>query len=163
MPILDLKDATIYIRDRQLNWIEVRVGEGNLTYTEKRNIESDKDRGHLARIREGEEEPVELSFQFMWELLKSSGSEDPSVEEVLKGEATGWVSTASNPVTGALDTKAPFSVHIQIVWQIPNCSKGEQYLFADFHYTELAGDLKNAVIDCRGICNHFQKYTERTD
>lgn len=161
MPVLDLKDATIYIRDRQLNWVEVVVGEGNLTYSEKRNIELDKDRGHMARTREGEEEPVEVSFQFLWELLKSSGSEDPTIEECIKGEATDWVSTASNPVTGALDTKAPFSVHIQIVWQINNCSKIEQYLFADFNYTELAGDMKNATIDCKGICNHVQKATER--
>lgn len=163
MPVLDLKDCTIYIRDRALNWVEVVVGEGNLTHNEKRNIDLDKDRGRLARVREGEQEAVEVSFQFYWELLKSSGSEPPSVEEVLKGEASGWVSTARNPVTGDLDTKAPFSVHLQIVRNIPNCTKSEQYLFADFNYTEVNGDMRNSVIDCKGICNQVQKLVERLD
>lgn len=163
MPVLDLKDCTIYIRDRATNWVEVVVGEGNLTYNEKRNIETDKDRGHLARIREGEQEPTEVSFQFYWELLKSSGSELPSIEEALKGEYSGWISTASNPVTGDLDTKAPFSVHIQIVRIIPNCTQSEQYLFADFNFTELNGDMRNSTVDCKGICNHVQKKVQRQD
>lgn len=159
MPLIDLKDATIYLRDRATNWVEVRVGEGNLTYSEKRTIEADKDRGNPGRIREGEKELVEVSFEFLWEEIRSA-TDVPTLEEVLKGMASGWVSAASNPITGDLDPNAPFSVHIQIVRENA-CGQIEQYLFVEFNYEELAHDMKNASISCKGICNHYQVQAER--
>jgi hypothetical protein len=161
MPVIDLKDTTIYVRDRETNWVEVRVGEGNLTYSEKRTVDLDKNRGRLSRTKEGEEEPVEVSFAFLWEYLKGKTADPPTLEECLKGEADGWVSAATNPSSGGLDEKAPFTVHIQVVREDGDCGETEQYAFAEFTYTEITHDMKNGTIDCRGICNRVQVYSQR--
>lgn len=162
MPIIDLKETTIYLRDRATNWVEVGVGEGNLTYSERRNIDPDKDRGKAARIREGEQELIDVSFQFYWEYLKSSSPESPTIEEALKreGQASSWVSAASEPDTGDLDVNAPFSVHIQIV-RTSTCGDLEQTVLVEFNWTELSHDAKNGTIDCRGICNRVNSISER--
>lgn len=162
MPIIDLKDTTIYIRDRATNWIEVRIGEGNLTYSERRNIDLDKDRGKLARIRLGEEEPLDIAFQFIWETLRSDGAEPPTLEEAIKGigAAASWVSAATEPISNTLDTNAPYSVHIQIVRDSP-CGLVEQTVFVEFNWAELSHDSKGGTIDCKGICNRAVGLSER--
>lgn len=162
MPIIDLKNTTIYIRDRSANWVEARIGEGNLSYSEKRTIDLDKDRGHLARVRLGEEEPLDISFQFYWETLRSKDAELPTLEEALKGigAAAAWVSAATEPIDNTLDTNAPYSVHIQIVRENP-CGPLEQTVFVEFNYTELSHDAKGGTIDCKGICNRAIGLSQR--
>lgn len=162
MPVIDLKDTTIYLRDRETNWVEVRVGEGNLTYSERRNIDLDKDRGKLARLREGEQEPLDVSFQFLWEYLRSDGAEPPTLEEALKkqGPAASWVSAATDPLSEGVDASAPYSVHIQIVRDSP-CGLLEQTVLVEFNWTELAHDSKNGTIDCKGLCNRVVSTSER--
>lgn len=162
MPLIDLKHTRFYIRDRATNWIELRVGEGDLTYTAARNIETDKNRGGLSRVREGEKEPVKVNFQFNWTYLRGNSGDPPSIEDVLyhENEAADWVSAATDLVDGLTDLNAPFSVHIQIVFT-QTCiasdgttfNTGEQIVLPEFNFQELSHSIKDATVSCSGICN----------
>lgn len=162
MPLIDLKHTRLYFRDRATNWIEFGVGEGDLTYTAARNIETDKNRGQLSRVREGEQEPLKVSFQFFWKYLRGSNGDPPTIEDVLyhENEAADWVSAATDLIGGTTDASAPFAVHIQIVFT-QTCiasdgttyNAGEQIVLPEFHFTELSHSLRDATVSCSGICN----------
>ena len=70
MASADLKLATIKIKDGGTNEITVKVGEGNLTYTESRNIEYVRDRGNLDSVKLGDEEPMAVTLDAVWENIK---------------------------------------------------------------------------------------------
>jgi hypothetical protein len=150
---IDLKRATIIIRDGATppNELEVKIGEGNLTFTEARNMEYTLDRGNLDEVREGDQIPVDVSLDFIWEYLKgASGSGVPTVEDALKqrGEAAAWVS--SDP-----DLCRPFAVDLEIQYAplpVP-CGDMEVILLSDFRYETLEHDLRGGAVAVSGKCN----------
>jgi len=154
---IDLKDCTLFLIDGTgTNFIAIRIGEGNFSYTAKRNLEQRKARGQLDKIREGEEEAVSIAFQFIWDLMISSDDDPPTIEEVLEGNATGWVS--SSP-----DTNGPFCIHLQIVRSLTcrhpngtNYTDGETYNFPDFYYDDLSHSLRDSTVDCKGFSNRVK-------
>lgn len=163
MTPIDLKDCTFYIRDGGVNYIEVKIGEGNLNFNETRQLEFVKTRGNLDRVRENEQVPVEVNFQFVWDHIISNGVEPPTVEDALKkiNNASGWVSASNDP-------NAPYSVHLQLVMAktctLPNGSTinhGETLTFFEFNHQSLNHSLKDATIDCDGSCNRTTVLSER--
>ena len=159
---IDMKDCTLFIIDGSgLNFIAIRIGEGNFTYTVKRNIEPKKSRGNLNQLREGEEEVTDVSFQFVWDTVTSSGDEPPTLEECIYGDAPGWVSAS-------IDLDGPRTVNLQIVrsktCRRPNAStftEGDTYNFAEFSVTSLAHSLKDATVDCQGFSNRVRPTVTR--
>lgn len=132
------------------NRLDIKIGEGNLTYSEKRNMEYVKDRGVLDTVREGDEEAIDIKFDAVWEFLKATtGSELPTVEDVLKneGEAAAWVTSSADPCE-------PFALDLEIEYD-PPCSGEyrEIILFPDFRYEELAHDLRQGQISVSGKSN----------
>ncbi len=131
------------------NTIEVKIGEGTLTYTEKRNMEYRRDRGLLNTVREGDEEPVEVSLDFEWEFLRSSTGEAVTIEEALKqtGAAADWVSSSA-------DVCEPYAVDI-VVTYIPPCDDAdtEVIVLQDFRWETLDHNLKDGQISVKGNCN----------
>lgn len=131
------------------NTIEVKIGEGTLTYTEKRNMEYRRDRGLLNTVREGDEEPVEVSLDFEWEFLRSSTGEDVTIEEALKqtGAASDWISSSA-------DTCEPYAVDVVITY-IPPCDDAdtEVIVLQDFRWETLDHNLKDGQISVKGQCN----------
>jgi hypothetical protein len=129
----------------------VDVGTGTLDYTEKRNIEVVKRRGLIQTAREGDEVEMDVSFQFVWELLTAHDDDDPpTIEDVLKhrGQAAFWVST--NP-----DPDAPFCIDLVIVYKPPCPAQAEQaetIALQRFQYEELAHQIKDGAVDCKGKC-----------
>lgn len=156
---IDLKDTTIKIKDGGANEIEIKVGEGNLTYTESRNMEYTLDKGILDEVREGDEIPVDLSFDFVWEFIKGTVGTGgvPSVEDALKniGAAASWVSTDA-------DACRPYAVDVELFHK-PDCSGEDLEIitFNDFRYEELAHDLREGTIACSGRCNVTQATVAR--
>src|SRR5690348_7052340 len=116
MTPIDLRHTTLYIRDKGTNYITVRIGEGNLTYAEKRNIIVAKSRGVLNRIREGDEEAMDLQFQFVWDNITAHDGSIITVEDALKNRnnASGWQSTSFDP-------DAPYCIDMQLDFS-PLCS-----------------------------------------
>lgn len=155
---IDLKKATVKIKDGSVTpkEIEVKIGEGNLTYTEARNIEYNLNRGSLTggTVREGDEVPVAVSLDFVWEYIKGSGT-TPSIEEAIKGigiaETQGWISSDA-------DACQPYAVDIEILYQPTpwNCGDQETITLADFRWESLDHDLSAGTISCSGNCNITQ-------
>jgi hypothetical protein len=151
---IDLKYAYIKIKDGSTpaNEITVKIGEGNLTYSEKRNIEYTLDRGILDEVREGDQVPVDVKLDFVWEYITGgtgSGS-TPTVEDALKmtGGASDWVSTDT-------DECRPAACDIEVTYlpQPARCGDQEVITLADFRYEELSHDLRNGTVSVSGRCN----------
>lgn len=152
---IDLKNATIYIKDgtSPANVLEVNIGAGNLTYSEKKPRVYDLDRGRLDTVKNGDEQPVDVSMDFKWiNITGSVGSAGipPTIEDALKNRANAaaWISSDS-------DTCQPYAVDL-VVDYVPECSDGtetETITLPDFRYEELNHDLKAGTIACTGKCN----------
>lgn len=149
MAQIDLRNATIRIADGGVNYIDVKIGEGTLEYTEKREIEFVKSRGQLDTVRDNEEQPIEVSMTFIWEFIFGGGTEEITVEDALKkrGNASAWVSVSA-------DAKAPYCVNLEVIY-IPPCAgvKTETLVLAQFHFIELAHNLKDGAVALKGNCN----------
>ncbi len=133
----------------QPNQIEVKIGDGNLTYSEKRNIKYIKDRGRLSTVRQEDDEPVEVKMDAIWEFIKASTTQIPTIEDALKkrGEAAAWV-------TSATDTCEPYAVDIEVLYT-PPCSgeQKERITLLDFRWEQFEHDLRQGMFSVSGKCN----------
>lgn len=159
---IDLKDCTFFLLGGNGESLGIRIGEGNLTYTVSRNIEPRKARGNLWQMREMEQEPCDVSFQFVWDEMIGIGAEPPTVEDVLYA-ATTWKSTSNDP-------GAPFCVDLKVVAdrrctnaQGAEISKKTIIVFYEFHYLSLSHDLNNGAIDCQGLSNRVRPGVTRSE
>ncbi|MEK0324895.1 MAG: hypothetical protein QQN63_04245 [Nitrosopumilus sp.] len=148
---IDVKETRLYINDGVAEQIEVKIGEGNFTWTETTNRDYILDRGLLDEVRDGDQAPVEVSFDILWDYIKGSSSTGavPTIEEALKqiGNASSWVSSDS-------DACRPYSVDLVLVYD-PSCTTGdvEKITFSDFRWESLDHDLRGGSIACSGKCN----------
>ena len=159
---IDLKDAILSIKDGAAASIDVKIGEGNFTYTERRTIEYTLDRGLLDEVREGDEVPVDISLDFVWEFITGgavSGAQ-PSVEDALKriGAAAAWVSTDT-------DSCRPYAVDL-LITHTPGCTGSstptETITISDFRYEQLAHDLRAGTVSVTGRANVTQATVVRS-
>lgn len=159
MAQIDLRNATIRISDGGVNFINVKVGEGNLEYTEKREIEFIDSRGVLDLVRENKEQPMEVSFSFVWEYIHGYSTNPPTVEDALKrrGQASGWTSAST-------DTNAPYCVNVTVAYVPPCSAEGstETIVFPLFNYVQLAHNLRDGTVACNGQCNVKQATATRS-
>lgn len=152
---IDLKDATVTIKDGGGNSLAIRIGEGNLTYNETRNMEYNLDRGTLDEVREGDQVPMAVSFDFVWEYLQGPSSAStasggtPTIEDALKntGAAANWTSSDA-------DACRPYAVDIEVLY-VPNCATGdkETITLPDFRWESLNHDLRAGTVAVSGNCN----------
>jgi hypothetical protein len=130
--------------------LEVKIGEGNANYTETADRVYIKNRGLLDTVRNGDEVPVDVSFDFVWEYITGvSASALPTLEDVLKqtGEASAWVSTST-------DTCESYCVDLEIQYD-PDCggNNSETVTLPYFRYEKLDHNLRDSQISCTGKCN----------
>lgn len=146
-------DAITFLPQR----VEVKVGEGNLTWTEAKEYEYVLDRGDLDTVRQGDEQPVELSLDFMFEEVTTGTGEDITVVDALKraGGATEWVPSSE-------DQCEPYAVNL-IVFQCTPCGGTEDamYTFPDFRWESLEYNIGDATISTTGRCNASSVTAER--
>lgn len=135
------------------NVLVVKIGEGNLTYDEKQPLEYKKDRGLLDQVRLGDQDPIDVKFDYAWIYLSSptGGDNVPTVEEAFKqtGNASNWVSTGQ--------LCEPYAVNIVLI-NAPPCagtegSFVERIVLPMFRHTSLAHDAKTGMVAVTGSCN----------
>jgi hypothetical protein len=129
--------------------LEVKIGEGNLTYSEKKEYEYLRDRGNLDTVKEGDEQPVEVSLEFVYEYLRSSSGGDITPVDALKqiGEASDWISSSS-------DLCEPYAIDMRAKHCVPcGTDEDEDVLLQDFRWESLDYDLQSATIAVAGKCN----------
>lgn len=131
------------------NEIQVKLGTGNASYTEKVNRDYTLDRGRLSTVRNGDEVPVEVRVDAIWEFLLGDTDEPPSLEDVMKkrGNAANWVSSSDDPCE-------PYAIDLVIEY-IPPCGDidAEFITLPDFRYEEAQHDMKAGTLSFTGKCN----------
>jgi hypothetical protein len=125
--------------------IEVKIGDGNLTYVEAKNYNYELDRGSLDTVREGDDIPVALTLAFVYEFVRTGTAETITPSDAIKGigGAAGWVSTST-------DKCEPYAVDM-VVEHVVACSgaanpESEFTTFPDTRYDQLSYDLGAASI-----------------
>ena len=160
---IDLKNVTIKIQDGSTppKSIDVKIGEGNLTYSEKMNRDYTLDRGNLDLVRNGDQVPMDVSLDFTWEYITGSEASGalPTVEDALKqkGNAADWVSTDDDPC-------APYCVDI-ICENLPACGESgemETLTLPDFRWEQLNHDVKAGTVAVSGKCNATEAMADRS-
>lgn len=131
--------------------LEVKIGEGNLTYSETVNRDYILNRGLIDTIRDGDDVPMDVAFDFVWEYITAvSASAVPTIEDVLKktGEAAAWISTST-------DACEPYCVDLEVQYNpdCPNGSNSETITLPYFRYEKLDHNLRDSQIACTGKCN----------
>jgi len=141
--------------------LEIKVGEGDLTFSIKKERIYDLDRGKLSTVRNGDEQPMELSCTFEWAWLRSDSTKDviPTVYEVLQREGLAWMFMSS-----AADPCEPYALDFQVDITA-ECSgsgiKGERLSFLDFREETIDPNLKEGSVAFGGKCNTTKPLLER--
>jgi hypothetical protein len=129
--------------------IDIKIGNGNVTYTENMEYEYELDRGDLDTVREGDAVPLDVSLEFVYEFITTGTGENITPLDALKrkGGAAEWVST--DP-----DLCAPYAVDIEILHQPPcGTAQREVTLFPEFRRDSINPDLGAATVAVQGRCN----------
>lgn len=137
--------------------LDIKVGDGNLTYTAANNYEYDLDRGTLSTVREGDDIPLEVSLDMVYEFVTTGTGEAITPIDALtrKGGAVEWTSTST-------DVCEPYAVDIEVD-HLPPCAgvQREITLFPDFRSDSREFDLSAATISVQGRCNATEPTYQR--
>jgi len=139
--------------------IDVTIGEGNLTWTEAKEYEYLLDRGDLDTVKEGDEQPLEVSLEFVFDFVATGTGETVTPVDAVKGSggAAEWVSSSS-------DLCEPYAVDMQILHCVPcGTAEDEDIIFPDFRFESLEYDLSEATISVSGRCNVSEAVPQRSD
>ena len=139
--------------------LEVKIGEGNLTWSEAKEYEYLRDRGNLDTVKEGDEQPVEVNLEFVYDYVKSSSGGDITPCDAIKqiGEAAGWITSSD-------DQCEPYAIDILAKHCVPcGTDEDEDVLLQDFRWEGLDFDLQAATIAVTGKCNVSSATVTRSD
>ena len=131
--------------------VEVKIGDGNLTYTENIEYEYELDRGLLDTVKKGDDQPMDVTVDFVYEFVSTGTGEAITVVDALKG-----IRGASEFTSSSSDPCEPYAVDLEVEHDPGNCLPGvekEITLFPDFRYDSLEFDLDEATISATGRCN----------
>jgi hypothetical protein len=164
MAKIDLKNMNLYFKDGGVgsaqNILEINIGEGTLSWVEKVTREYSKNRGLLDTVRNGDEEPMDVNFDLLYEYVRTqSGASAGAVSPVdaLKKQngASAWVTTST-------DACEPYAIDIE-VRNDPPCGgqEIEVVTLPDFRHEQLTYDLRQGTISCTGKCNAVEATVTR--
>jgi hypothetical protein len=144
---LPVAAADITILGRALS---IKIGDGNVTWNETAQIEYQMDRGVLDAAVEGDDVPVDVSLDCVYEFLTAvTGSGVPTPEDVIehRGEAAAWESTSADPCE-------PYCIDMEVDYA-PPCSgiNHEITPFPTLRVERMNHDVAGATISMSGKCN----------
>jgi hypothetical protein len=140
-----LDDAVLTIGPQELN---MKIGDGNLTYTEHRDYQYLLDRGYLDTVREPKDVPMDVKVDAVYEHVASRSGEKVTPVEALKG-----VGAASEWVSSSPDQCEPYCVDLVVDYE-PPCAptQGETTLFPMFRAETREMNFNAATIVFTGKC-----------
>ncbi len=128
--------------------LAVKIGDGDLKYSESSQYHYDLDRGLLDSVRDGDEVPMDVNLNFTWTSTISGTGESITPMEAIKqnGNASEWVSTGGDC--------EPYAVDLVVV-HTPTCgtAQSEKYVFPQFRSEKRGPDFKSSAISIDGKCN----------
>ena len=128
---------------------QVKLGDGNLTWTVNKEYEYLLDRGNLDTVREGDQQPMDVSIDSVYEHITTGTSETITPYDALNGigGASEWVSSSS-------DACEPYAVDVEIEHSVScGTTQDETTLLPDFRYETFESDLDAASLSMTGRCN----------
>ena len=86
-------DAAVTFQPQQ---IEVKIGDGDIKYSEADAYTYDKDRGELDTVRKGDDTPMDVSMNFTFEHVKTGTSKAITPTDAVKGinGAAEWINSS---------------------------------------------------------------------
>lgn len=139
--------------------LSIKIGDGDLKYTENPTYQYFNDRGILDTVRLGEDTPMDVDLNFVFEHITTGTGETIAPMDALKqtGSASEWVSSAT-------DKCEPFSVDL-IVEQDPPCGTNEKdiFTFPDFRADKREASFKDANIAITGRCMATEPIVTRSN
>lgn len=137
----------------------IKVGDGTITWDEKRSLEYLLDRGVLDTVRLADQEPMEVKIDAVFDFLKADTGKPASAEDVLKkqGVCSAWVSVDTN-------TCAPYAVNV-LITHTPTCTtseKTETITLPAFRQESISHDPKTGMLSITGKCNAIVATVVRT-
>jgi hypothetical protein len=137
--------------------LDIKIGEGNLTYTEHTEYEYLKDRGDLDTVKEGDQVPMDVKLEAVFEHITQGTSEPVSPMDAIKG-----VGGASEWVSASDDLCEPYCVDI-VVLHTPPCGTAEleRVTFPDFRSETREVNYKDSTISITGKCKATEPVVER--
>lgn len=149
-----INDAVVTFYPQQIN---IKIGDGNITYTENNNYEYETDRGQLDTVREGDEAPMDVNVDFVYEFITTGTNEAITPMDALKkkGGASGWVSSSNDPCE-------PYAIDIEVEY-VPPCGGAEKEIttFPDFRPDSKEIDFGEASVSVTGRCNATEPVVTR--
>jgi hypothetical protein len=137
--------------------IDIKIGDGNITYTENTNYEYELDKGALDTVREADEAPMDVNIDFVYEFITTGTGEAITPMDALKqkGNASEWVTTSS-------DLCEPYCIDFEVEY-VPPCGGAEKEitLFPEFRPDSKEVDLGEAQISISGRCNAVEPTVTR--
>lgn len=137
--------------------LEIKIGEGDLSWSESRELIYDRDRDLLDTVRLGQEQPVSIDLAFTFEYVTSESGQAITPVDALKNinGAVEWISSSA-------DACEPYAVDVYVIHDIPcGTSHDQDFLFADFRYESLDYSMQDATISVSGQCNITDVVTTR--
>ena len=147
-------DAITFLPQR----LSIKIGEGDLSWTESRELLYDLDRDLLDTVRLGQEQPVEVDLAFIFDYVTTESGQEITPVDALKriGEATEWVSSSS-------DLCEPYAIEIYVVHCVPcGTDEDQDFTFQDFRWESLEYSIQDASIAVSGRCNISSVPTTRS-
>ena len=139
--------------------LEIKIGEGDLSWSESREFIYDLDRDVLDTVRQGADQPVSVDLAFTFEYVTAETDNPPTPVDALNkdGEATEWVSSSS-------DLCEPYAVDVVVLHCVPcGTDQDQEILLPDFRYEALDYSVADASIAVSGQCNATRATTTRSD
>lgn len=139
--------------------IEIRVGDGDLSWTEAREVLYDLDRDILDDVRLGPEQPLELNAAFVFEWAATGTGEPISPIDAIKriNDADEWVSSDS-------DQCRPYAIDVIVDHVVPcGTNQDQRFSFEDFRWDSLEYSIQDAAITLTGRCNRTDALVARLD
>jgi hypothetical protein len=150
MPVFDMKNATVTLKDGAANELIIRIKEGQLSFTEHQNMNYVRDRGELANVMRGDEEPVDVKLDSIIEYFSAeSGSVVPTPKEFLQRTGPAVAYTSSDA-----DLCAPYAVDLEIeLVNACGANSTETITIPDFRWESVDFNLKDGAFSIAGKAN----------
>lgn len=150
-----VNDAVITFLAQQ---VEIKLGDGNLTWTVNREYEYQLDRGNLDTVREGDQQPLDVTLDSVYEFITTGTGETITPYDAVNGTggASEWVSSSTDPCE-------PYAVDVEVE-HVPPCggAETETTVLPDFRYDTFEADLDAATLSMTGRCNVVKPTVTRT-
>jgi hypothetical protein len=129
--------------------LEIKIGEGDVAWSETKEYIYDRDRDVLDTVRQGQDQPMSVDMNFTFEYVTASTANPPTPADALNndGLASEWTSSSA-------DQCEPYAIDIVILHCVPcGTDEDQEITLPDFRNESLDFSIADASVATSGQCN----------